>query len=322
MMPFPWFVLLLLTFVVSALAVWLLSGPLAGLAMDEPNHRSLHVRPIPRTGGLGIVTAVALAWLVARPGLPLALWGGALALVLVSFADDRLDLPAALRFAAHLAVAGWLALQLGLSGWWLVAAALATGWMTNLYNFMDGADGLAGSMTASGFAAYALALWLHGDNGLAEGAAVVAVAACGFLLFNFPPARVFMGDAGSVPIGFLAAGFGLTGMVHAAWPVWFPCMVFAPFIADASVTLVRRALRGERVWQAHREHYYQRLIRMGFSHRQMAAIALNWMISAAAVALFVLRTPGTGWLAALWAAGFVSGMLVVDRRWQAFSRRN
>jgi UDP-N-acetylmuramyl pentapeptide phosphotransferase/UDP-N-acetylglucosamine-1-phosphate transferase len=95
----------------------------------------------------------------------------------------------------------------------------------------------------------------------------VAAAAAGFLCFNFHPARIFMGDVGSVPLGFTAGALGLVGWRSGAWPLWFPLLVFAPFILDATVTLLRRALRGEKVWQAHRSHYYQRMVQMGLGHR-------------------------------------------------------
>jgi len=299
---------LLSVFLVSGMAVWLLSGPLAGLAMDTPNHRSLHARAIPRTGGLGILLAVLVGWWLGGWALPAVLVWGGLALGVVSFADDRLDLPAGVRFGVHLLLAGWLAWSSGLTGWVWLLAVLAIGWMTNLYNFMDGADGLAGGMAMWGFAGLAIALWLAGAHGMALAAACVVMAALGFLLFNFPPARVFMGDAGSVPLGFLAAGFGLWGMQHAIWPFWFPITLFAPFIVDASVTLTRRAWRGEKVWQAHREHYYQRLIRMGWSHRHMAFVAWTLMASADAAALLALRQ-GVVWVVA-WVAGLVGLMCV------------
>ncbi len=307
---------LLAVFCVSALAVWLLSGPLAGLAMDTPNHRSLHARAVPRTGGLGIMFAVLGGWWLSGLVLPAPLFWGALVLVLVSFADDRLDLPAGVRFAVHLAVAGWLAWRLGFAGGWLVLAVLATGWMTNLYNFMDGADGLAGGMALWGFGSYAVAFWQAGESGMALATAMVALAAVGFLLFNFPPARVFMGDGGSVPLGFLAAGFGLIGIQYAVWPAWFPWLVFAPFVVDASVTLIRRALRGDKVWQAHREHYYQRLIRMGWSHRRMALVAWALMASAGMVGLWSLRH--TVWPVMAWALTLTGLMVAADRRWRQF----
>ena len=302
----------------SVVLVWLLSGPLAGLATDHPNHRSLHARPIPRTGGIGIMLAVLAGWWLGGLPVPAPLYWGTLVLMLVSFADDRLDLPAAIRFAVHLLVAGWLAWRLGFMGVSFVLAVLATGWMTNLYNFMDGADGLAGGMAWWGFGSYALAFWQAGEGGLALAAACVALAAAGFLLFNFPPARVFMGDAGSVPLGFLAAGFGLVGMHDDVWAVWFPALVFAPFIVDATVTLSRRILRREKIWQAHREHYYQRLIRMGWSHRKMMLVAWASMLASGVVAVILLQSERFFWLGGIWFAVFAGQLWWTDRCWQRF----
>jgi len=162
---------------------------------------------------------------------------------------------------------------------------LAVGWITNLYNFMDGSDGLAGGMSVIGFGAYALAA---GASPLATVSLCIAAAAGAFLVFNFHPARIFLGDVGSIPLGFLAGALGLVGWRGDAWPLWFPLLVFAPFIADATVTLARRAARGERVWQAHREHYYQRLVRSRLGHRGTAALAYVAMGLCAAAALWRL----------------------------------
>lgn len=313
-----------IAFIVSALAVRLLSGGFAArLAMDLPNQRSLHAQPVPRTGGLGGAAGIACGWALAGAAVPEALWLGAAALVLVSFLDDRYDLPAALRFLAHGLVAAWLVLALGVGAGWGVLAVLMIVWMTNLYNFMDGADGLAGGMAVFGFGAYAWVWGVHGHADLALFAAVIPAAALGFLLFNFPPARVFMGDAGSIPLGFLAAGLGLLGVVRGAWPVWFPLLAFAPFVVDATVTLLRRGLRGEKVWQAHNQHYYQRLIRMGWSHRRTALTEYGLMLASGAVAVsaLTLATMPAYVLGGLWLLLLAAGMLWVDRRWLSFKGR-
>lgn len=262
---------LLLAALASACVIGgLLRSGAARVALDHANERSLHTGAIPRIGGLGIAAGAlgALAW----AGLPvLAVIGAALSAL--SFLDDRRGLPVLVRFAAHFAAAFALLVATPLPPvlWWLVVPLLV--WMTNLYNFMDGADGLAGGMAVAGFGAYAAAAWLGGQDALCIAALGVVGAALGFLAFNFPPARVFMGDAGSILLGFLAGAFGLLGWLRGAWPLWFPFVVFAPFVADATVTLLRRAARGERVWQAHRSHYYQRLVRLGWGHRRTALAA-------------------------------------------------
>jgi UDP-N-acetylmuramyl pentapeptide phosphotransferase/UDP-N-acetylglucosamine-1-phosphate transferase len=287
------------------------------LPLDHPNERSLHTRPVPRTGGIGIL-AGSLAGLVlagADPMVPLC----ALGLGLLSFADDRKHVPIALRFAGHAAAAAVAVLTLVGTQSPLLAAVLvlATMWMTNLYNFMDGADGLAGGMAVFGFGAYALAAASGGQLPLALGGASVAAAAAAFLAFNYPPARIFMGDVGSVPLGFLAAALGIAGWQAGAWPAWFPVLVFSPFVVDATVTLLQRAARGERVWQAHRSHYYQRLVQLGWGHAGTARAEYALMAACALAGLAALRAPAAAQAALLAGAalGYFALAAAVDRAW-------
>lgn len=272
------------------LIAWLLRSGRANLALDQPNERSLHAQPIPRVGGLGIaagsVTALAIA------GLPVVGFLAAM-LACVSFADDRRGLPIGVRFAAHAgasAVFLWVAMPESGSWWWFVSLPLLV-WMTNLYNFMDGSDGLAGGMAVFGFGAFAIAAQLSGQGAIALASVGIAAASAAFLVFNFPPARVFMGDAGSIPLGFLAGALGFLGWVRGAWPFWFPVVVFSPFFVDASVTLLRRLFRGERIWEAHRSHYYQRLVRVGWGHRRTALAEYAVMALTAAVGVVGASLP-------------------------------
>ena len=314
------FLLPAIAFSLSSLILFALlkSGVARRLALDQPNQRSLHAVPVPRVGGIAIVAAVLVAWTL-QPGSGLLLALLTAVLALVSAVDDRIGLPAALRLMVHGLATLALMPDVGIGNLWLAAGLLAgLVWMTNLYNFMDGADGLAGGMAVIGFSALAAAFQLQGESGWALAAVTVAVAAGGFLLFNWPPARVFMGDAGSVPLGFLAAAFGWLGFAQHLWPVWLPLLLFLPFIADASVTLLRRGLRGEKVWQAHREHYYQRLIRMGWSHRRMALVAWTLMACGAALALLAWRVPAWRVLAFAWPLCLAAGMVWTDRRWRAW----
>jgi len=288
------------------------------LALDTPNDRSLHAHPVPRTGGLAVVAGVAVACALAQPGVAVTL-GAALALAAVSFADDLLGLPTLARLAAHLAAASVvLAFELGYAEPVLFTILLLTiAWYTNLYNFMDGSDGLAGGMAVIGFGAYAIAAHLSGAGPFAALCASVAAAAAGFLVFNLPPARLFMGDAGSGPLGFRAGARGVVGWSRGYWPIWFPLLVFAPFVCDATLTLLRRALRRERVWQAHRDHYYQRLVRMGFGHRGTALVEYAVMAGCAAIALLARREPSTvqAGALALAAALLIAIAFWVDLRW-------
>jgi UDP-N-acetylmuramyl pentapeptide phosphotransferase/UDP-N-acetylglucosamine-1-phosphate transferase len=245
----------------------------------------------------------------------------ALLLAAISLLDDWWGLSVGVRLPVHLAVClGLCAYLLPDTGWYVwVAVALAMAWMTNLYNFMDGSDGLAGGMTLFGFGSYGVAAWLVGDTAFALANFTVAATALAFLLFNFHPARVFMGDAGSIPLGFLAAALGLIGWHNGLWSAVFPLLVFSPFIVDATVTLSRRALRGEKVWQAHKSHYYQRLVRMGWSHRRLALAEYGLMFATglSAVAGRGLELPGALVLLGLWAGTYAVLMRVIDRRWMA-----
>lgn len=294
------------------------SGLAHGLFLDQPNERSLHAAPVPRIGGLGLMPG-ALLGVLAVGG---AGWAAffALALMLLSLLDDWRSLSAAVRLPLHLAAAaGFALLALPSQGWAaVIVLAVAMGWMTNLYNFMDGSDGLAGGMALIGFGVYALAAALSGAPDFALVNLCVAAAAAGFLVFNFPPARVFMGDAGSIPLGFLAGALGLQGCSGGLWPLWFPLAVFGPFITDASVTLVRRALRRERVWQAHRSHYYQRIILLGWSHRQTALAEYALMLASGLLALAVVKQGASVQLLALAALAcvYVLAARTVDARWR------
>jgi UDP-N-acetylmuramyl pentapeptide phosphotransferase/UDP-N-acetylglucosamine-1-phosphate transferase len=311
-------------FVVALVAALLLLTP-AGrrIALDTPNERSLHARPVPRTGGLAIAAGVAASCVLAPPGAAVIL-GAALALAVVSLLDDVRGLPTLARLAAHLAAAAAVLLyQVGYAEPVLfVALLLAIAWYANLYNFMDGADGLAGAMTVIGLGAYAAAAHVAGSAALAVLCASIAAAAAAFLAFNVPPARLFMGDVGSVPIGFLAGALGVYGWSRGDWPLWFPLLVFAPFVCDATLTLLRRLLRGEKVWRAHREHYYQRLVRMGYGHRATLAIEGAAMLACAGAALFARREPALvqAQTVAVAAGALIAVAVWVDLRWARYLR--
>ena len=313
----------LTAFTATLLAVWWLTR--SGLALDAPNARSLHRAPVPRTGGIGIHLGVVLAWTVVQPGLPGALWISLGVLLAVSLADDIYGVPVSLRFAVSVLASGLLAASLiyehgGAGG--VLVATLGIAWMSNLYNFMDGSDGMAGGMAMFGFAFYGVAAWLAGSTSFALANFSVAAAAAAFLVFNFHPARVFMGDVGSVPLGFLAGAFGIMGWIERDWPWWFPALVFSPFIVDASVTLVRRAIRRERVWEAHRDHYYQRMVQLGWGHRRTALAGYALMLVCGALGLAAVALPVAGQAAimvviALTHAGVIAG---IGRAWARSSR--
>ena len=290
------------------------------LPMDHPNTRSLHATPTPRVGGLGIIVALLIASIFIQSPILWPFMLGALILAVVSLLDDYKNLPVHWRLLAHVSVAvGCVLLLPHITGINVFVASLAVVWMTNLYNFMDGADGLAGGMAVIGFGALAVAAGWAGASDLAVFCGAIAAAALAFLRFNFPPAKIFMGDAGSIPLGFLAAVIGIYGASQNYWPLLFPVMIFSSFILDASVTLLKRALRGEKIWHAHREHYYQRLVRMGWSHRKLALSAYVLMLICALAGIVVLRRPAyTSIVSLLWAAMFLSIFIVIDWRFSGF----
>jgi UDP-N-acetylmuramyl pentapeptide phosphotransferase/UDP-N-acetylglucosamine-1-phosphate transferase len=288
--------------------------------LDHPNQRSLHDRPTPRGGGMAFLCSLVLAagiWslLQAPPENGGWLLAAAVLLAAVGFRDDRGHLAAGYRLlaqalAAALVLTAGLTLQrLALPGWEaalppaldLLLSLLFIVWMINLYNFMDGMDGLAGGMAVFGFGGLGLLApalgWFAGFQ------ALVAAAVAGFLIWNLPPARVFMGDLGSSLLGFFAA-LGLL-LAHAeGWlPIWAGLLLFSPFVYDASFTLARRLLRGERVWEAHRSHHYQRLVLAGWSPTRVL-LAAYLLMAACLVSVWWSRGLGTtakwlllgGWL--------------------------
>jgi len=270
------------------------------------------------------------------PGLPVdwKTWmPGWAALVVVSAIDDVREVRVLPRLAVHAMAAVWAA------GWLVarwegvpdtpigaataaVALALVIAWSANLYNFMDGTDGLAASMGAIGFAAYGLATGDPtadaADSSAAPTLFAAAAAIFPFLAVNWPRASMFLGDVGAVPLGFLAAVFGIAGIVSHGWPAWFPLLVFLPFIADATLTLARRARRRERLWEGHRSHFYQRLHQLGAGHGGTLAIYASAMVGTAATALGCrVWAPAAGWWAlAAWIAVVLMLFATIDYHWR------
>ena len=291
--------------------------------LDRPNERSSHTRPTPRGGGLALTVVLlvaggALALLMPGARLELCiLLSGIAVLALLSWFDDLMDLSAALRFSIHiLVVAAALALLpsdalifQGLLPPLLdrILAGLLWLWFINLYNFMDGIDGITGIETISiGLGLFALSQLtpvfpqLEGWFGL-----VAAAAAFGFLLWNWHPARIFLGDVGSVPLGFL---LGWLLLETAAAGYWAAALILPLYyLSDATLTLLRRAARGEKVWRAHREHFYQRPVLRGLPHDRIVRpiAAANLLL----IALALVAAAGAV-LPALVGAGLVVALLL------------
>jgi UDP-N-acetylmuramyl pentapeptide phosphotransferase/UDP-N-acetylglucosamine-1-phosphate transferase len=249
--------------------------------MDHPGERHSHDRPTPRGGGAGVVLAIVVAtYLFSPQTLPpdwptlMAPCAGALALL--GWWDDHRSPGAALRFAVQAAVSLLLIVLAIRAGWlqgaWLpLAGLLFLLWMTNLFNFMDGSNGMAGLQGV--FAGGAMAwLFLQAGDGASALLALLLAAAClGFLPWNFPRARVFMGDVGSLFLGFSIAALLLYGVGKGALTIPSALLVMALFVADATLTLIARVMKGERWYNAHRQHLYQRLIAHGWPHTRVAA---------------------------------------------------
>ncbi len=313
----------LITGIATGLAVWavllalLKTGLAQRIAIDQPNQRSLHTGAIPRVGGLVLVGSAVIAISIVAQDVQV-ITVVAFGLMLVSALDDRRGLSVPTRLLAQLLAASVAAYTLlpAASWWGLCLVAVAIVWAMNLYNFMDGADGLAGGMAVFGFGAYAIVAEAAGAREIALACACIGGASAGFLPHNFPPAKIFLGDAGSIPLGFLAAALGIVGFTRGIWPIWFSILVFSPFIVDATATVISRALRGKRVWHAHREHLYQRMVAGGLGHaRTMSAwYALMAAVAISAVAAVWWPIPLQIALLLAWAALYCALYLFLSRR--------
>lgn len=284
--------------------------------LDHPNERSLHSQPTPRTGGVAILVglvSIVPVWTIIFAVDDSLLWlaVGAMIIAALSFLDDRHGISVGGRLFGHLLGASLVVIGAGFglpplfSGMpmlplWLGSALsiLFLVWMVNLYNFMDGMDGFAAGMAVIGFGTFALLGLLAGNLPFLALSLGITSAASGFLIFNFPPARIFMGDTGSATLGLLAGGLSLWGARDQVFPLWVAVLVFSPFIIDASATLIRRFSNGERVWQAHKSHYYQRLVLSGWGHRKTVVYEYTLMLACGLSALLA-RHLSAPWQAAL-----------------------
>lgn len=279
--------------------------------LDLPNERSSHSRPTPRGGGLAIVGSfligmVVLNWMEVVPSaLAWALIGGGVLVAGIGWLDDHRHVSPVWRIAVHVTAAAWALyclrgmpqLELGVTalslGWAGTALALlALVWLTNLYNFMDGIDGLAaGEAVTVALAATGL-LWWSGATELALIVALLAAACGGFLWWNWPPAKIFMGDVGSGFLGYCFAVLMLASEKAEALPLTAWLILLAVFVLDATYTLASRVIRGEKWYTAHRSHAYQRLIQLGYSHlRVTSTVMLVNLLVLAPIAWLVVRRP-------------------------------
>lgn len=248
--------------------------------LDIPNERSSHSRPTPRGGGLAIVVVFYIGLLYLKESIDSPLFYAllcAIPIALISLLDDIFTLSSKIRFFIQSASAVIALYFLGgissidlilfeVQGWWLnVIAFLAIVWLTNLYNFLDGIDGYAGSEAV--MVGLGLFLFFHNPLGL-----VIVAASLGFLLFNWHEASIFMGDIGSATLGFIFAVFVFSDTSHGSIYIWL--ILLSLFWFDATLTLIRRYRNGEPITKAHKKHAYQRLTQSGWSHDKVVWFAL------------------------------------------------
>ncbi len=294
---------------IAAILAFVLTPALRSLAirrgyLDVPNERSSHVQPTPRTGGLAILGAFAVA---AAVGGALATWrtgvlmAGAFALAALALVDDLRPLPNIARLALQVVILGCVVSVLGKAGgvaWPSSPALMVIAWLTalvwlvglvNVYNFMDGLNGIAGLAAIVTAATLATLALRRGDLDVAVLAVSLAAATAGFLPFNVPSGSIFMGDTGSTVLGLILGALALSGAQPESLPL-AQALPFVPFLLDAGITLVRRALRGERFFSTpHRSHFYQRLQQQGWSHVGVATLYAGLTGVSAALSLVFER---------------------------------
>lgn len=327
----------MLIFVVTAVAAAILVGVSRRLLLrynilDRPNERSSHAIPTPRGGGLGVLAALLPVWFAIPFFLPATSmvhsittvhWVIPLAALLltgVSWVDDLLTIGPLPRLAAQFAAAlvGAFLIEDAVFQGLLpdtldkIIAAIGWVWFVNLFNFMDGIDGISG-VEALSIGTGLLFIGLVGPQPLdaVHGQALaVAGAALGFLAWNWPPARIFLGDSGSVPLGYLLGWLLLSLAASGAWQAAAILPLY--YLADATITLLRRVVRGEKFWHAHRDHFYQAAIKRGLSHARVSStVAVVNLLLIGLALLSVLANPDTlwPWLALLAAAILVALLL-------------
>jgi len=314
--------------------VWVVRGQLLRHnILDTPNARSSHDVPTPRGGGIGVMSVLLPVWIViafavpSEPGItarwviPLA----AIALAAISWIDDLRTLGALPRLGVQVlaAIAGVMMLQgpvfQGLLPFWLDATITVIGWIwfVNLFNFMDGIDGISGveAIGIGGGVALIGFLAFNSQTSLPWHGLVIAAAAAGFLVWNWHPAKIFLGDIGSIPLGYLL-GWLLLSLAASGY---LPAVIILPlyYLVDATLTLLRRLQRGEKIWRAHREHYYQKAVQNGRSHAQVStAVALTNIGLVVLAVLTTMANPGSllPWIAVLGALFLVILLLVWMKR--------
>ena len=298
--------------------------------IDIPNHRSSHTVPTPRGGGIamvaGILSMLAVLWwtLPEQRWTTTGLLGGGLFIATVGMLDDRYQLSAKLRLVVQFLAAGWFLFCCGGSGplQWLgtdlqnillPAVLLFLVWSTNVYNFMDGLDGFAGGQAVVAATAAALICLRHDNLLLAFTMLATSGAAAGFLVWNWPPAKIFMGDCGSGFLGFLFAATAVAAHKQGTLPMSAGLLLVLVFLIDATLTLLRRIAQGEPWYKPHRSHAYQLATQLGASHRQVTIVSLVLFSISAGIAIMATEaTTSANILMVVYASAIVGLWLAIN----------
>ncbi|MBF0477467.1 MAG: glycosyltransferase family 4 protein [Deltaproteobacteria bacterium] len=303
--------------------------------LDVPNSRSSHALPVPRGGGLAIILCLAaglvyLSLVRSAPVYPALLLSTSV-VAGVGLIDDIKNLPAGFRALIQVAAALTFILlsdislnyldfpgigRLPLGGLGQVAAVIWLVALTNFYNFMDGIDGLAGGEAVLVGLASAGLFSLHGQKDLAMVSLVIAGGSLGFLKYNFPPARMFMGDVGSGTLGFAFGALALIAQAQCDVSLWVFVLFLGTFLVDTTVTLIKRIIAGEKWYQAHRTHYYQRLTRHWSSHLRVTRImlVLTGLLSISGLIYDTGRAGVQLMLLSLWLLFFIGCGYLIEKR--------
>ena len=304
---------------------WILTGRVYRYAvseqiLDHPNDRSLHSDPTPRGGGVSIsivvlLTTIVVWWLgyLETPVFTGFIGGGGLVAV-TGWIDDRYGISTLTRGVIYLLASIWAVyciVGITLSSGFIhiclfLVSVLAVTWLTNLYNFMDGSDGLAATQAVCTGVIITMLLFILNQTGNAYITASLTASALGFLMWNWPPARIFMGDVGSCLIGFMFAALALSSILQTEFMLAIWLIALSLFICDATLTLFKRIISREKWYRAHRQHAYQRLVQMGLSHKQvnLYVILINLYLLYPAV-LLVRSYPTYQW----WTTVTIYGLL-------------
>lgn len=282
----------LLSFILSFILIRLLIKKQSLISIqDFPKDRSLHAYPIPRTGGLGIIfgffPVTLLASFFYSIKLPLLVIVGFFIVFVISLIDDIKDLSPSIKLlfqiiAIAILIYNYFAF---ISYNYLVIFSIffLSLWFLNLYNFMDGLDGLCGFMSLIGFLFFSI-LFYNKNIHLSLFSLIYLGSVLAFLIFNFPPAKIFLGDAGSISLGYIFLFLSLESILKNNTGLINIILLFFIFIYDATTTLLRRIFRGKKPWEAHREHLYQRLATSPFGKKKtlylyMSLISLSFILS-------------------------------------------